>query len=416
MFKFLTLVFVLFLSSCATKQPATHHNKALFAQEDFYILAALRANELHNYHDATKLFSLLYEKTKRKEYLYSSLHNQFQTKEYKKILQRLQTLDKNDPILERMKISLLITLKQTKEATQLAYTLASQTNTTKDYILYANLLIQQKKYKEALLYLQPLYEKNFDEIIMEQISIILYKYLDKKDVAITKLQLHIQLHGCSKPLCIRLSHYYVAKNDIDKLLEIYLKLYRFEKNAEVAQKIIQIYKYKQNFIALSDFLEKTQTNDKILLQIYTDTKKYKKASLLAQKIYDKNGEVVFLAQSAIFEYESLKDKNISKELNQIIKKLDNVIEQEENPLYLNYLGYLLIDHEIDINKGIKYVEKALKEEPKSIFYLDSLAWGYFKKGQCNDAKKVMQKVLQLQNTTNTEVQIHLNAINECLKN
>lgn len=84
-------------------------------------------------------------------------------------------------------------------------------------------------------------------------------------------------------------------------------------------------------------------------------------------------------------------------------------------MYLNYLGYLLIDHEIDVKKGMLYIKQVLKLEPDSAFYLDSLAWGHYKLGECKKAKKIMQKVLTLEGGDNEEVLEHVDAINKCLK-
>ena len=82
---------------------------------------------------------------------------------------------------------------------------------------------------------------------------------------------------------------------------------------------------------------------------------------------------------------------------------------------MNYLGYILIDHGIDLNNGIKYVDMALKLEPTSIYYLDSKAWGYYKLGKCEKAKKIIDKVIKLDNSNNTEVKSHFNSITKCMK-
>ena len=49
---------------------------------------------------------------------------------------------------------------------------------------------------------------------------------------------------------------------------------------------------------------------------------------------------------------------------------------------------------MDIKKGIKLVKEALLKEPNSPFYLDSLAWGYYKIGKCKEAKKIMNKFVK----------------------
>ena len=68
---------------------------------------------------------------------------------------------------------------------------------------------------------------------------------------------------------------------------------------------------------------------------------------------------------------------------------------------------------MDIKKGIKLVKEALLKEPNSPFYLDSLAWGYYKIGKCKEAKKIMKKLVK--NSKEKEILMHWKKINECLK-
>jgi hypothetical protein len=74
----------------------------------------------------------------------------------------------------------------------------------------------------------------------------------------------------------------------------------------------------------------------------------------------------------------------------------------------------MIDNEIRIKKGISYIKKALKIEPKSIFYIDSLAWGYYKLKQCKKAYFTLNKILiNNKYDSNSEIFIHLNLIKKC---
>jgi len=95
-------------------------------------------------------------------------------------------------------------------------------------------------------------------------------------------------------------------------------------------------------------------------------------------------------------------------LEQAIKKLDN-------PLYENYLGYLYIEHNINVSRGIELVKKALEKEPDSPYYLDSLAWGYYKLHKCKDAWKIIHKVYYELGLKDPEIQFHLQKIQQCLK-
>jgi len=85
----------------------------------------------------------------------------------------------------------------------------------------------------------------------------------------------------------------------------------------------------------------------------------------------------------------------------------------DDPLYLNYLGYLMIDHDLNITEGMGYVRKALEKQPGSPFYIDSLAWGNYKLGECTEALRLMKQVESMIGTEEEEVKEHLKAIEKC---
>ncbi len=329
MFRFLIL-YLLFFSfvSCSSKEPNApkiSSNKKLFEAEDFFILSALRAEEIGDFNSSVELYSKLYEKTQRKEYLYKRLKNEIYS-------------GNTQSVLERVELLLL---------------------------------------------------DNKDNI----------KLLEIKNIALYSL-----------------AKLYNKKADIDGILTVYLELYKMSKNREVANKIVQIYSYKQDYSKLVTFLESSHSDNKTLLSIYTSSQNYTKAYMLAHNIYLQTGDVNYLGQSAIYQYESAIDKDDTEMLGNIVEKLKNVVKKSTPSLYLNYLGYLLIDHNIDISKGMEYVKSALKLEPNSAFYLDSLAWGYYRLGHCKDAKEIMDKVVKLEGGDNKEVVLHINSIDRCLKN
>lgn len=89
-----------------------------------------------------------------------------------------------------------------------------------------------------------------------------------------------------------------------------------------------------------------------------------------------------------------------------IKWLEKAIElRPDSATYLNYLGYLLIVREIDVDRGTELVQKALKISPDNPSYLDSLAWGYFKKCLYNKALEIQEKALQ-KNPDNAVILFH----------
>ena len=388
MFRYVLVFSALFVFfSCAdnlpnpTKEKVTS-NKKIFEEEDFYILLALRAEELRDFSSASQLYDKLYNRSQRKEYLYRALQNELSSKNYTKVIKRADKLleSNNDNKLKRFKIVALTALSKFEEAKTLALKLVEVTKEVNDYILLSNI----------------------------------YTHLQKPELALISLEEGYKIAGCSQYICRRLAKFYSDKQDIDSILSLYLNLYEKFKDAKVAQKIVEIYSYKEEKIKLLHFLESSQSDDKLLLDLYTLEKNYTKASLLANDIYLKTDDLNYLAKSAIYQYESTKETIDIKSVVDIVEKLKKVVVIEPIPLYLNYLGYLLIDKNIDIDKGIKYIKDALQDEPNSVYYLDSLAWGYYKEGHCKDAKKIMNTIVK-SDTKNKELILHNNSIDRCLK-
>jgi tetratricopeptide (TPR) repeat protein len=51
----------------------------------------------------------------------------------------------------------------------------------------------------------------------------------------------------------------------------------------------------------------------------------------------------------------------------------------------------LINNEIDINEGLKFVDEALGLSPDNFNYLDTKAWGLYKQGKYEEAKRFIEK-------------------------
>ncbi|WP_415398016.1 tetratricopeptide repeat protein [Sulfurimonas sp. CS5] len=413
---FLSLFLILLFSGCVSKTESLKPNEKAFAQEDTYILFALRAQELKDYDSASSIFNTLYEKSAKNEYLYKSLQNDLAANKNADVVSKVnrETDGKiEDFKLIRLKIVALIGDQKYEEARVLSIKLVEKSKDVNDYVLVSEIYVKQKKYDTALKYLESAYTKDYNEKILDRMSIILYVNLQRNKEAIAQLETHARMHGCSQIICTRLIGFYSNENNIDGLLSVYLRMYELEKSDDISKKIVQIYAYKKEYIKLMSFLQKSGSDDELLFQVYINAKKYKQASKLAKELYHETGDINYLGQSAIFEYESHKNKADKKMQDSVIKNLKKVVNIEKKPLYLNYLGYLLIDHSIDIKGGMGYIREALIIEPNSAFYLDSLAWGYYKLGKCEKAYKIISKAKKLEGGDDPEVLKHLKTIKKC---
>ena len=410
----------LFSGCVSTTQPTVETKKEVkhakvFEEEDKLIMFALRSEELSDFKSASEIYNILYDKSEKKEYLYRSLENSLYLKENDQVIEKVDAITRGsleNTQLVRLKLVALIQGAKYDDALQLALKLVESTKAENDYIIVSDIYTAKQEFDLAVKYLESAYLQDFSEKILDRMSIILYVNLKRQKDAIAQLETHTRIHGCSIEICKRLIAFYGNENNTKGYLSAYLRYYKLDPSEEAAKQITQLYLMEKEYNKLMFFLEESGSDDKTLLRLYLSNKNYTKAAPLAKKLYDESGEVKYLGESIIYEYESQSDKN-KVFLESIGKKFEKLLALENNSLYLNYYGYILIDHDLDPKKGVKYVKKALLQEPNSMYYLDSLAWGYHKIGQCEKAMSTIQKVMKLEGGNDPEVLKHFNAIKQC---
>jgi len=67
----------------------------------------------------------------------------------------------------------------------------------------------------------------------------------------------------------------------------------------------------------------------------------------------------------------------------------------EEPYVLNYLAYSWLERNININKSIEMLEKAISKKKKDPYIIDSLGWGMYLIGRYNEAEIFLQRAVEL---------------------
>jgi tetratricopeptide (TPR) repeat protein len=282
-----------------------------------------------------------------------------------------------------------------------------------DYALSAEAFLKLDEFQNAYSALKKGYALSHDEEMADRLALIQYVHLGEKNEAIEFLKNHIEKYGNSKLLGKRLGSFYGDQGKLDKAAAMFEETYALTSDPLIAQEAIKIYVYQQNFDKLNPLLEKSGANDPMLLELYIRDKKFDKASLLAKKLYKEDQNPLYLAQSSIFSYEASANKSDPILLKEVVDGLKQVNSEIDDPMYLNYLGYLMIEHDLNIAEGMEYVQRALKKQPDSPYYIDSLAWGYYKKGECAQALKLIKQVESMIGSDEQEVKEHIEAIQKC---
>ena len=400
---------------------STQNKKYKLENEDELIIKAIWLEEQHNYAQSNKIYAKLYDATKQDEYLLKELTTAHYAGILSKNIDALKSYIRRNPSdiqAKRLLLSFNLKEKKFQEAKDVASLLTKESKQAIDYELAANPYIFTGDYQQALIYLDQAYKKTLNEDILLKIVTIEVNYLQDIDSAVERLEKHRKLHGCSEKICLQLIAIYGQQEKIAKLIPIYKDLAKKSQKEIYIEKVIEGYLFNKDIDGAINYLKTDYKNDELLYSLYMEKKEYKKAYALTQKILKTSKDPKWYAESAIAQYETLKNKDDKKSLNKIVKKFEKALELGvEDAVYLNYYGYTLIDKEIDVKKGIKIIKKVLKQEPENSYYMDSLAWGEYKLGNCNKAYPLMKKVVEIEGLNEDEIIEHWKAINtKCSKN
>ncbi|MCV6607675.1 MAG: hypothetical protein OIF32_05640 [Campylobacterales bacterium] len=389
-YSFLIFVFIgLFFFGCEQPKPVE-------IDEDLNYMTAVDRLENRDYKGALAYYQKLYDATKKSDYFHGVLESLSALKRFKDIEQKSKVFlkQKKDLRVKRYLIFSLYKSQKIKEAIVLGEELLKESKKEsifKDYLLVADLYLNDKQFQRSLNYYKKAYEINPTNPLVDKISYLLFEKLGKKQEGIKYLETHIRINECDVYLCGQLANYYLKLGDIESIIEVYKRIYKKTDDDLIGKKIVELYILRKNYDGLASFLEETNLDNTMLLEIYKIKKDYQGLIKVSKDLYEESMDVKYLAQNAMFEFEYSKNKS-KKLLNKTVEKLEEVIKSNNNPLYLNYLGYILIDYEIDVKKGLKLVEEALEQDKKNVYYKDSQAWGEYKLKNYQKAYNIMKLV------------------------
>ena len=86
-------------------------------------------------------------------------------------------------------------------------------------------------------------------------------------------------------------------------------------------------------------------------------------------------------------------------------------ESPANPVALNNLGYFLAERGEKLDEALNLIRQAIKADPTSSSYLDSLGWTYFKLGKLDEAEKYLKEALRY-DATSVTINEHLGDVHQ----
>jgi tetratricopeptide (TPR) repeat protein len=73
---------------------------------------------------------------------------------------------------------------------------------------------------------------------------------------------------------------------------------------------------------------------------------------------------------------------------------DALRRDPDNPTTLNFLGYLLADHDQNLEEAVELIRKALEHDPENGAYIDSLGWAYYRLGRLIEARRELERAVE----------------------
>jgi len=128
-----------------------------------------------------------------------------------------------------------------------------------------------------------------------------------------------------------------------------------------------------------------------IAQVYERGRRYKEAETAARTAeaipgQPRDNEMVWFLLGAIYERQKFYDR-AEEEFKKAL-----AVDPKNAPV-LNYYGYMLGDLGIRLDEAEALVQRALKEEPNSGAYLDSLGWIYFRENKLAQAEATLLKAV-----------------------
>ncbi|UTJ05629.1 tetratricopeptide repeat protein [Arcobacter roscoffensis] len=394
-----------------------------YVLEDQYIIYALENESQRKFNISRDIYYKLFLKTNKYEYLVKFLSLNFLLNDLKTIKkyasENLTSGIKEEEQILRFYILSLFKLKEYDNSIVYAKQLVDKFYKDVNLELLGTIYLQKKDYKKASETFLKAYKLTQNSRTLFSLSNVKYYYLDEKEEAISLLENFIDKNGLVYSVAIQLLTLYEKDKSDDKIIallkEMYFK-YNDNQDEELLKRIKSLllrYLAKKDINEALEFFEKNDKDPEILLALYRNSNQPLKALDILNKLYKKTNNSDYLAQIAILEFELADNKK--DVLASVIRKFAKALETLDNPIYQNYLAYILIDYDKDVEKGLVLVKQALEKEPDNLAYIDTLAWGEYKLNNCTTAYEQMKKVVDKAGLEDDEIKFHWEKIKECIK-
>ena len=183
-----------------------------------------------------------------------------------------------------------------------------------------------------------------------------------------------------------------------ELLTVSTEQFNPDENIELAYYLGLCYTKLERFDDALLYLEQVVTSGHDVLRtyqcrmtlayIYVITKRSKMAEFELNRLAASGFESVQLYTT--LAYAAWTQKHFKQAVDYYEKALDL---DGTNTTALNGLGFVLVDADMDLLRGLRCCKKAVDLKPRNPAYLDSLGWAYFKSGDILEARTWLRRAM-----------------------
>ncbi|AJC92704.1 putative tetratricopeptide repeat lipoprotein [Campylobacter subantarcticus LMG 24377] len=393
----------------------------VFAKDENKIIQALVYEEEGQLQDACNVYADLFKENNESIYLKKALFLALgaNLKEKEALIKASKDF-LDHPAIARLNALYFFEIGDYKQAEAILHQLIEKKQDFKNHEILGDIFAKKTLYTKALEQYSLAYKLFAHEnLLLKMVEI----NIKNKNIHQAKklLEDFVKTSSCTLKTCTLLLKIYQDQKNYKASIQTLEKLYKLNHDIKYIYAIIELLVQEKNYTQALNLSQTYNINPDTKIFLYTQIKDYKKAYAIALQHYKLSQDKKYLSMAGVLEFEIYMDPkskkiNDPKILASILKKFEKSVDVRSDALYQNYYGYALIEYDIDIAKGMELVGWALEQEPQNLYYLDSLAWGYYKLKDCKKAYEILQKTLHDKEfSSSDESKEHLKAIKKCLQ-
>ena len=226
-------------------------------------------------------------------------------------------------------------------------------------------LVEKKEFSEAIEQLSPLVAARQNDLRLQVYLAALFEENHEPDKAISTYQAVLEKNPNAYDVRIRLgSLYFYQLKDVSRALA----------QGELAKKIAPQRTEAYLFSGL----------------VLHEAERYDDAAKTLLKGIEKNPTLPDLHFHLGATFDKL------KRFDDMVTEMKKAIDLDADYANaLNYLGYTFADNGIRLNEAVTMINRALKVRPDDGYFIDSLGWAYYKKGEAKNALRLLKKAASL---------------------